>query len=61
MMSKHFEESKLVITVDIAYDPDCMDDFHELMIKDVKIIMSEYKMLHKNVDVELKGFICDDK
>ena len=58
-MSKHFEESKLVITVDIAYDPDCMDDFHGLMIKDIERILCEYKMLHKNVDVELKGFVCE--
>ena len=61
-MSRYFEEARLVIMVDVVYDPDDMDnDFNKLMLDDINKIFEEYRMLTKNTKVELQGFICDGK
>jgi hypothetical protein len=61
-MSRHFEEAKLVITADIAYDPDTIDhsvcDYLSQRIED---ILKAHEVLNKNINVELQGFICDGK
>jgi hypothetical protein len=61
-MSKHFEEAKLVISVDVVYDPEESDNgFYRSMEDNMHQILSNYDMLYKNLKVELQGFICDDK
>lgn len=61
-MSKEFEEAKLRISADVVYDPDLVSDvFYAEMKKDIKRVLSEYRMLHKNIDIELEGFICGKK
>ena len=62
MMSKEFEEAKLRISADVVYDPDLINDsFYSEMHKDIKRVLSEYRMLHKNIDIELEGFTCEQK
>ena len=59
-MSRHFEEARLVITADIVYDPDDMDnDFHKIIDETVHICLANLECLTKNLDVRLEGFICD--
>ncbi len=61
-MSKHFEEAKLIITADIVYDPDTIDQsVYDYLIRRVEDILNAHKALNKNTKVELQGFICDDK
>ena len=61
-MSKHFEEAKLVISVDVVYDPEESDNgFFRSMEDNMHQILSNYDMLYKNLKIELQGFICDDK
>lgn len=61
-MSKEFEEAKLRISADVVYDPDLVSDvFYAEMKKDIKRVLSEYRMLHKNIDIKLEGFICGKK
>ena len=62
MMSKHFEEAKLVISVDVVYDPEESDNgFFRSMEDNMHQILSNYDMLYKNLKIQLQGFICDDK
>jgi hypothetical protein len=61
-MSKHFEEAKLIITADIVYDPDVIDQtLYDYLIQRVEDILSAHKVLNKNTKVELEGFICNGK
>jgi hypothetical protein len=62
MMSKHFEEAKLVISVDVVYDPEESDNgFFRSMEDNMHQILSNYDMLYKNLKIQLQGFTCDDK
>lgn len=63
MMSKEFEEAKLVITADIAYDPDDkhMNTFHDALRCDIIGLLDQYYLLHKNTKVTLESFICESK
>ena len=61
-MSKEFEEARLVITADIVFDPDLLGEmFYKEMLSDIKNVLKDYKMLNKNVKVELESFICEHK
>ena len=61
MMSKYFEEARLVITADIVYDPDEIgNDFHMTIDETVHLCLANLNCLTKNLDVRLEGFICDD-
>lgn len=62
-MSKEFEEAKLVITADIAFDPDeeCMNSFHNDLMHDIIGLLNNYYLLHKNTKVTLESFICEHK
>lgn len=57
-MKKQFEEKKLRISVSIAYDPDDSFGSNEYFINelifDVDQILQTYKLLYKNIDVELE-------
>jgi hypothetical protein len=62
MMSKHFEEARLVITADIVYDPDEVGGlFLEEIERSVMQLLRNLGALSKNENAELKGFICDEK
>jgi hypothetical protein len=61
-MSRHFEEARLVITADIAYDPESLDaTVYEYLPERIQEILDMYGILNKNIEVELQGFICDGK
>ncbi len=61
MMSKEFEEARLVISVDVVYDPDGEDikTLHNYLQHCITSILNDVDILHKNIKVELKGFICE--
>lgn len=61
MMSKEFEEAKLVISADIVYDPEDEDikEFHNFLQYRITNMLNDAYVLHKNIKVELKGFICE--
>ena len=60
-MSKHFEEVKLVFTADVVFDPDDESfTFYDDMLYDIMGVLDLYKILYKNADIRLEGFICDD-
>lgn len=60
-MSKEFEEARLVITADIAFDPDDknMHTFHDDLKNDIIGLLNLYYLLHKNTQVSLESFICE--
>ena len=59
-MSKHFEEARLVITADVVYDPDSIDiTVLNYLKKRVEEILNMHHVLNKNINAELKGFICE--
>ena len=60
-MSRYFEEARLVITVDVVYDPDKMDCFHQIIEDGIQQDLVNLGCLVKNANVKLEGFICDGK